>query len=117
MIVAMPQNLQQFTAGLSESRQNGTIRTPMSAGAPKSRRRFSAVTKRLQGQIALLPAELDEFWTFFEVTLSEGAKNFTFTHPITGANLTASFAGTPQIAYPEKHGLRSRVSISIDILP
>lgn len=117
MIVAMPTELQKFLTGLTETRQDGTIRTSMSAGAPKLRLRFSAITRRLQGRIALWPDELSAFLNFYGVTIAEGSGKFTFTHPITLVTETAIFAETPAITYPPTRGNKAEITISLDLLP
>jgi hypothetical protein len=77
-----PVGLQQKQfSGVKESRQPGAIRSKMGTGAPKVRKRFTAVVRNIDVPIVLSIADKATFNTFFNTTLSEGVTAFTWVDP------------------------------------
>ena len=91
-----PATLPHLNAGATEQRQQGFIRTPMSMGPGKQRRRFSAVSRLFKGQMHLTAAQRATFDTFYQGTLSEGSLEFDFTDPIDFSTATYRFTAAPQ---------------------
>lgn len=114
-MATLPDALAKLLTGLKETRQDGAIRTPMSAGPRKARRRFSAVTRKLNGQVVLKGADIDVLDAFYGTTLSEGTLTFTMTDPRRGGTVTACFAKPP--SYTHLKADVSSVDLEIDILP
>lgn len=90
-----PSTLPDISLGLTETPQDGAIRTAMSAGPVKIRRRFSAVSRSVSASLMLTTTERATFDTFREDTLSQGALSFDMDDPRDGTSQTWRFAGVP----------------------
>ena len=65
----------------------GKLRTQMSGGPVKQRRRTSAMPTDIRGKTPPMSEALFQtFSDFYHTTLSEGSLEFTAPHPITGAD-------------------------------
>lgn len=73
-----------------ELQQKGSaIRSPMDAGPPKQRNRYSATLKPFAVTYEMTSAQADTFWTFYRDTLGNGALSFDgLPHPRTQAAVT-----------------------------
>lgn len=95
--------------------QDAVIRTQMSAGPDKVRRRTTAAPKRYSGTTpGYTRAELATFETFFADTLDMGALSFTATDPFDGNTKTFRFVGTYSVS---PWGKGAQVSAELEILP
>lgn len=93
-----------------------TIRSSMDSGEPKARPRFSAVVKKMDGQIiALSSADCDTIFNFYDSDCAFGSLSFTWTHPRTGAAGTFKWAQRPEIT--GTNGATFTMSVSILVLP
>lgn len=100
---------------LSESPPDNVIRSNMDKGPAIVRRRTTANIRPISFGLILTAAEtqiLDEFYT--DDTFS-GSESFDFTHPRTGAAVTARFVEPPE--YQEREGAAWAASVSLEILP
>ena len=92
--VSLPQS---FEAGTYQATpQNGNIRTAMSTGPNKVRRRFSAVANQHSGAVIMTKALfVSDFQVYYHTTLVEGTAEFDFPNPIDGGatTITARFVG------------------------
>ena len=79
-------------AGYSEQQANNILRTQIDAGAPKQRRRYTAVYTTVKFQMTLTSAQTSTLMSFYNRV---GAGNFTWTHPRTSASVTARFTEPP----------------------
>lgn len=77
--VALPQRV--LKDGYVEQTPENSIESTMDAGAPKSRRRFTANYVSFQVTIACSAAQADDFDTFFQTTLKDGNLAFDWVHP------------------------------------
>ena len=114
---AYPASIPFFTArdGYRETGPEATIRTDMSTGPAKVRRRFTAAPRRVSARIAYLTAaELATFESFFETTIAMGSLSFTAENPITGTTRTYRFVGSYDV---EPRGVGYTVSAELEILP
>jgi hypothetical protein len=99
----------------AEQRQNQVLRTEMDAGIPKVRRRFTAALTNLQVSWVLTDTQLSTLETFFVTTLLGGATAFDWTHPRTGAAVSARFV--------EPYAIKAlrpdlfEVSAKVEVLP
>lgn len=100
---------------LVESAPDNLIRTSMDKGPAKVRRRTTANVRPLQFTLHLTPAQVTTLDTFFNDTTFGGADAFDYTHPRTGAAVSARFKEVPQ--YNEREGIIYDASISLEILP
>lgn len=115
-----PAGLPCLTIDASEIRQDGTIRTPMSAGPSKARRRFSAVSRYHTVTITLDATQRTTLDTFYADTLGEGALEFDVADPFGGATVSARFTGPIGYTYRGKSGAAARwylAALSLEILP
>jgi len=60
------------------------LRTTMSSGATKRRRRFTDAPQALDIAVPLTNEEVDIFIAFYQDDLADGSLNFTKTHPRLG---------------------------------
>ena len=94
---------------------DAVIRTNMSAGPAKVRRRFTAAPRNFTGITPFLTkTQLATFETFFEVTLQMGALSFTATDPLDCTEKTFRFVGSYNVS---PSGRAFRVSAELEILP
>lgn len=100
---------------LKETPPNNVIRTQMDKGPDKVRRRTTANVRPLSFTLKLTPAQVATLDTFFTDTTYSGADEFDYTHPRTGAAVTARFVSPPD--YAESEGVIYNCSISLEILP
>lgn len=114
-----PSTLPQCFLGDSVSWQvgDGRLRTQMEAGPAKSRRRTSAVSDRLTGQMLLTTAQWDELKTFVKTTLLE-SDTFTFPHPDggSGTDLLVRFGDSQPGAVRIGRG-RYVATLDLEVLP
>ncbi len=74
-----PLGLPQDVLSATRKQMPQTIRTPMSAGLQKVRRRFTAAVDNWELRLIMTGAELKTLSTFFEGTLDGGADQFTWS--------------------------------------
>lgn len=104
----------------SETMQDGSVRTEMSAGPAKVRRRFSAVSRYLTTSITLDATQRGTLHTFFTTTLGQGADEFDLADPFGGATVSARFLSPPSYGYKSRSSSGARwyiASIALEILP
>lgn len=73
------------------------IETTTSSGVLLSRKRPVKNQDALRVAYHFNKAELDVFNEFYETTIDQGTKSFTFTHPIKLNEITVKIIGAPQI--------------------
>lgn len=67
--------------GFNEKEGKATIDTPMDAGPPKSRRRFTAAPMPVEMQFLMTKEQKLLFQTFYRDTIASGSLRFNFTDP------------------------------------
>lgn len=100
---------------LTESPPNNIIRSQMEKGPDKIRRRTTANVRPISFELSLTETQLSALDTFYVTTTYSGSVTFDYTHPRTGAAVTARFVEPPQ--YSEKEGVIYGASISLEIMP
>lgn len=100
---------------LKEKPPKNTQRTQMDKGPAKSRRRTTANVRPISFTLKLTPALVQTLDDFFTTDTYSGSIEFDYTHPRTGASVTAQFADEPD--YGESEGVLYNVQISLEILP
>ena len=117
MAQTWPPDLPFFTRADDHSRtgpQDAVIRTQMSAGPAKVRRRSTAAPRGYNGSIPVLTRfEFDLFEEWFEQTIASGALAFDVTDPLDGIIKTFRFVGG-YTASPI--GTKLRVSAELEIV-
>ena len=78
--------------GYNEVQANNILRTAMDAGAPKQRRRYTAVYTTVKFQMTLTSTQTTTLMSFYNLV---GAGSFYWTHPRTSASVTARFIEPP----------------------
>lgn len=81
--------------GYSEGGPDGALRSPVDAGLPKVRARWSAVPKHVKVSYLLTATQKGYLDTFWQTTTRCGSISFTWTDPSTGSSATARFLGRP----------------------
>ena len=115
-----PSTVPWINLGFTEAPQDGTIRTPMSAGPPKQRPRFTAIAREINATGIMESDEYLALWTFYETTLTFGSETFTQADPRTGTAATWRFTGPPQGTALRSDGTKVdlwRVSLPLEIIP
>lgn len=113
-----PASIPFFHAGSDMVRrgpQGAALRSEMSFGPAKVRRRTSAAPARRDGRIPFLSkTQLDTFEAFFRVTLGEGALSFDASDPFDGVNRTFRFVESYEV---RRSGRGYSVTAELEILP
>lgn len=94
---------------------NNTLRSTMERGPAKVRKATTANVYNIAFTVMLSTAQVATLQTFFTGDADYGATSFDFTHPRTGATVTARFTQPPE--YYDINGLYYRVNINMEILP
>jgi len=95
---------------------DSVIRTEMSAGPAKVRRRSTAEPRVMRmGHPAYTTAEAQSLATFFETTVAGGALSFTMDDPLAGTSGTFRFLRPPQVK-PQGAGLWA-IDVEVEKLP
>lgn len=95
--------------------QGAVLRSEMSIGPDKVRRRTSSAPARRDGRLADLSlAQLDTFEAFFRVTLGEGALSFDASDPFDGVTRAFRFMDSYEV---RRSGRRYSVTAELEILP
>ena len=119
-----PASLPQYPSlrGFIDERQPGSIRSNMDTGAPKTRKRFTAVVRKLTWPTLLNGTERVTFDTFFITTINEGASSFTIPDPVDDETITVKFINPPSWSIiGAKSELAAdrlwRASFNLEVLP
>lgn len=99
----------------SESPPDNVIRTSMSKGVDKVRRRTTSNARPISFEMILTSSQLDTLETFYVTTTESGSLSFDYTHPRTDASVIARFTSPP--SYSDIYGRAFRVSVELEILP
>jgi hypothetical protein len=91
---SLPQDLEQ--AGHFEAAPDTVIRSEMSTGAQKIRRRFTAAPVPIPGKQLMTTAQVATLRTFYVTTLGGGALPFDWKLPRTGTTTTFRFLKPPK---------------------
>lgn len=93
--LSLQQNLN--SSSFSIKQEPITIRSTMSEGAPKVRRRFTQPITTVQAQIWVDALQYQVLQDFYNITLQGGTLDFFFLHPIDNTQHTYRFVD--EIAY------------------
>ena len=96
--------------GYNEAQANNILRTTMDAGAPKQRRRYTAVYTTVKFQMTLTSTQTTTLMSFYNLV---GADAFTWTHPRTSASVTARFIEPPILSAKDNHIL---AGVTLEVL-
>ncbi len=104
--------------GYDEAFGDNVLRTAMEVGPPKKRPRSTAAVKPLRVTFDLSRTQVASLQAFYEATLGQGALNFAWTHPRTGAAIEVGFRTPPQIRIaPGSHGERWDAVCELEVYP
>lgn len=101
--------------GFSLTVADNLIRSNMDIGPPKVRRRTSSNITKVEGTLLLSNTELATFEAFYITTLSYGALQFDWVHPITNVACEMRFSTPPK--YSAASGDYTQVTLNLEILP
>lgn len=112
--VSLPQ---RFDAGSWEEEEPDVLlETPMDAGPPKVRRRFTAAPTPLTGSMTVDVTQLGTFQTFIRTTLLGGAVPFDWVRPSTGAACVMQFK-KKGVQYSHVEADNALIRMQLHILP
>ena len=109
----LPQAL--FVAGYSQSPPDIALKSPMDAGPPKVRRRFTAGIAPVAGTMIMTAAQLITFQTFYNTTLLGGSLRFSWTTP--PAHSVACEMRFTAVPTWTKIESEYEVNLSLEVLP
>jgi hypothetical protein len=109
----LPQRL--LNRGLSVQVGYPVVRSETDGGVAKVRRRFTRGIETVSGILVLTAAQMAAFRTFYQDSLSAGARAFTWTHPETDATVLMRMTAAPSISL-ENLPLYE-VALSLEVLP
>ena len=109
----LPQQL--LIAGYEESPPDLALRTAMSVGPAKLRRRATAGVRPIAGEMVMTSAQVATLETFYVTTLVSGTLSFTHSHPRTAVSSTFRFTAAP--SYEGLGAGDYRVGLALEITP
>jgi len=101
--------------GNQEAFPNLVIRTEMSSGPAKMRRRFTSGVRPGHYEYYMTYNQLMTLMAFFEITCEGGALPFDLAHPVFGNTKSYRFVGQPTWAMVSK--THYRVVFDFEIMP
>lgn len=91
-MTAWPSELPQSQfIGTSEEDEDAVLRTPMDAGPPTRRNKYTAHIMTVRVPIVLTGAQKAVFDTFYRTTLKNGSLSFTWDSPTDDSAMTYAF--------------------------
>lgn len=112
--VTLPQLLRD--EGFSEQPPDLSIRTSMSAGPAKVRRRQTATVRPFQARLTLTKAQVETLDVFYVTTLKSGSLRFDWVQPRTQAASDLRFTAPPRYS-PASGDVLFNAELSLEILP
>lgn len=101
--------------GFTLSPQDSRLRSPMDAGRPKQRRRFTAKTENFTGPLLMDPDQVTAFVEFYDDVLQDGTLTFRWVHPRTRLPVDMQFVGPYSLTSFD--GRNYFVNVSVEVLP
>jgi len=101
--------------GNQETLPDLVIRTQMTTGPAKVRRRFTAGVRPGHYEHYMTKTQLDYFIAFFEQTCEGGALPFDYTHPVFATVESFRFVGQPAWTMVSK--THYRVAFDFEVMP
>ena len=118
--VTYPANLPTFEGRPTETFQDTVIRTPMSQGAAKMRRRFSEGSSYLSLHLTMTSAQRLAFLTFWRTQTGEGSIAFDMQDPNSDTMAEFRFTSPPRFQHLRGDGRSTdlyRLTIDLEKLP
>ena len=109
----LPQQL--LVSGYDESPPDLALRTAMSTGPAKLRRRSTADVRPIGGAMVMTTAQVATLETFYVTTLVSGTLSFTHDHPRTAVSSTFRFTAPP--GYEALGAGEYHVTLGLEITP
>lgn len=110
----LPQNL--LLDGFSEQPPDTRIRGEMDQGPPKMRRRSTASSRPIDGELYLTGSQVTTLDDFYNNTLDGGVLKFDWKHPRTGNSVEMRFRERPTYAEAVSNDLY-RAVLKLEIMP
>jgi hypothetical protein len=110
----LPQEM--MIEGYDRSPGNNILRSSMDAGPDKSRRRFTAVPKEVNGKVFLNATQLDTFIAWYEDDLLDGNLRFDWVDHKDGTTEVEYKFLAPYTAQPMGEGYWT-INMQLEILP
>lgn len=98
-----------------ETPPQNTMRSRTDKGPAKTRRRTTSNVRPVSFTLKLTPAQVTILDDFFVDDTASGALEFDYTHPRTGASVTARFTEEPD--YSDIEATIYNVPVALEIMP
>lgn len=115
MAAAWPASLKQCPQTWAATPRDNQVRTAVDVGLSKTRRRYTAVINDIAVSVTMTLADYRTFLDWYENTISQGADNFEYKDPVSGAVQTYHFRAPPQADIIK--GRAARVVMSWESVP
>ncbi len=102
---------------LRETPPNNSIASQMDKGPAKVRRRTTANVRPISFIMKCTPDQIATLDDFYDNTTFSGSVDFDYTHPRTGAAVTARFKPETPPTWDEQEGVLYNATIELEILP
>lgn len=111
---SLPQKL--LLSGFSEQPPDTRIRGEMDQGPPKMRRRSTASSRPINGEIHCTASQVETLDDFYNDTVDGGTLRFDWEHPRTGSAVEMRFRERPSYSEAISNDLY-RVRLRLEIMP
>ena len=81
--------------GFEESFEDAVLRSEYEAGYEQTRARYTRLRRRFKCVYRISNAQKNTLDNFYVVNLKNGAFAFTWTHPVSGSNISVRYANPP----------------------
>jgi len=112
---SLPQDVHQQDFQLQAP--EGAIRTDMDTGKAFQRQRFTAAVQPFRARIWVDSTQYSTLFDFWKNTLSHGALEFDWKHPITDEAAVLRFVANSPISISAVSGELYQVSLNLEIIP
>ena len=109
---SLPQDMLQ---GVQTGARDNAVRTEMTSGDTKNRRRDSVRVFTHTGEISVTSAQAANFWDFYYEDHYEGAEPFEWHDPRTGTTRMMKIVAPPQETHTAAD--RSRITLVLEEVP
>lgn len=103
--------------GYAESAPNTTLRSSMSTGPAKVRRKSSAIPWTFTVPMHMDDSQVSEFETFVYETLYGGSLRFEFEHPRKNSTVELRILGNESLFQVAPHGSDWLVTFTVEVMP
>lgn len=107
-------------SSVTDTLQESRVSSPMDAGPPAVRNRYTAVPRHVKFPLVLTGTERTAFDTFYQTTLNYGTDQFDWIDPVDDTTVTMRFLKPPEWAVVRGGAASTRLwqaTLELEILP